>query len=149
MKFEFQIVRLKESVSESGTELLRLLLYTVTSSGLCNHVAQLGKCLEQILSQRFLQRHILSEVVQAKNLVKSNKSKIFFKLNCISGSFKLFPSSKIDFWPFLKLQKIDFGQKIFSWNWFIWFHEIFWPVLFKNFWPSVRPIRSLLETYKA
>ena len=55
----FQIVRLKESVSESGTELLRLLLYTVTSSGLCNHVAQLGKCLEQILSQRFLQRHIL------------------------------------------------------------------------------------------
>ena len=28
-------------------------------------------------------------------------------------SFKLFPSSKIDFWQFLKLQKIDFGHKIF------------------------------------
>ena len=29
----------------------------------------------------------------------------FFSLNCIFGGFKLFPSSKIDFWPFLKLQK--------------------------------------------
>ena len=28
-------------------------------------------------------------------------------------SFKLFPSSKNDFWPFLKLQKMEFGQKIF------------------------------------
>ena len=28
-------------------------------------------------------------------------------------SFKLFPSSKTDFWPFLKLQKMDFGQKKF------------------------------------
>ena len=27
--------------------------------------------------------------------------------------FKLFPSSKIDFWPFFKLQKMDFCQKIF------------------------------------
>ena len=26
-------------------------------------------------------------------------------------SFELFPSSKIDFWPFLKLQKMEFGQK--------------------------------------
>ena len=31
----------------------------------------------------------------------------------LSGSFKLFPSSKIDFWPFLKLQKMEFGKKIF------------------------------------
>ena len=29
----------------------------------------------------------------------------------ISFSFKLFPNSKIDFWPFLKLQKMDFGKK--------------------------------------
>ena len=29
------------------------------------------------------------------------------------GSFKLFPSSKIDFWLFLKLQKMEFGQNIF------------------------------------
>ena len=36
-----------------------------------------------------------------KKLVKSNKSKnLFVKLHF--GNFKLFPSSKIDFWPFLK-----------------------------------------------
>ena len=34
-------------------------------------------------------------------------------LNCIFGSFELFPSSKIDFWPFLRLQKMEFGQKKF------------------------------------
>ena len=34
-----------------------------------------------------------------------------FTWNCIFGSFKLFPSSKIDFWPFLKLQKMEFDQK--------------------------------------
>ena len=28
--------------------------------------------------------------------------------NCIFGSFKNFPSSKINFWPFLKYQKMDF-----------------------------------------
>jgi len=38
--------------------------------------------------------------------VKSN----FFSGNCIFSSFKLFPSSKIDFWP---LQTMDFGQKKF------------------------------------
>ena len=31
-----------------------------------------------------------------------NQINQFFSWNCISGSFKLFPSSKIDFWPFLK-----------------------------------------------
>ena len=36
-----------------------------------------------------------------------------FLFNCIFGNFKLFPSSKNEFWPFLKLQKMDFGQKIF------------------------------------
>ena len=40
--------------------------------------------------------------VQAKKLVKS-----IFLSNCIFGSFELFPSSKIDFWPFLKLQKME------------------------------------------
>ena len=57
--------------------------------------------------------------IQGKKLVKSNKSKKFLLWNCIFGSFKLFPSLKIDIWPFLKL------QIIFSWNWFIWFHEFF------------------------
>ena len=58
--------------------------------------------------------------VQAKKLVKSNKSKK------ISGSFKLFSSSKINFWSFLKLQKMEFGQKN-SWNQINQFHEkIIW-----------------------
>ena len=35
----------------------------------------------------------------------------FFSWNYIFGSFEHFPSTKIDFWPFLKLQKMEFGQK--------------------------------------
>ena len=31
----------------------------------------------------------------------------------------------------LKLQKIEFGQKHYSWNWFIWFHEFFGMNFFK------------------
>ena len=75
--------------------------------------------------------------VQAKKLMKSN----FFSWNCISGNFKLFPSSKIDFWPFMKLQKIKFGQKI-SWNWFIWFDEFFCPGLFFNFLTQYGPLNK-------
>ena len=37
----------------------------------------------------------------------------FVKLHFYSSSFKIFPSSKIDFWPFLKWQKMDFSQKKF------------------------------------
>ena len=68
--------------------------------------------------------------VQAKKLVKS----IFFREISFLGCFKLFPSTKIDFWPFLKLQKNrTWSKKKFSWNWFIWFHEFLWPGLFSNF----------------
>ena len=42
--------------------------------------------------------------------MKSNKSKLF-SWNYIFGSFQLFLSSKIEFWPFLKLEKMEFGQK--------------------------------------
>ena len=37
----------------------------------------------------------------------------FFSWNCIFCSLKVFPSSKIDFWAFLKLQKMEFGGNIF------------------------------------
>ena len=37
----------------------------------------------------------------------------------------------MDFWPFLKLQKMEFGQKNSSWNWSIWFHEFFGLDVFK------------------
>ena len=49
-----------------------------------------------------------------KSRQKTCETKIIKKVyswNCIFGSFKLFPSSKIDFWPFLKLQKMEFGEK--------------------------------------
>ena len=56
---------------------------------------------------------VLKEVkvsrMRQKKLVKSNFCEIAFL-----DSFKLFPSSKIDFWPFFKLQKMDFGQKKFK-----------------------------------
>ena len=53
----------------------------------------------------------IKKKVQAKN--SSNQINQFCEI-AFFGSFKLFPSSSIDFWPFLKLQKMDFGQKNFS-----------------------------------
>ena len=49
------------------------------------------------------------EKVQAKKTREIIKKKLFF-----FGSFlTFFPSTKIDIWSFLKLQKIKFGQKNF------------------------------------
>ena len=47
--------------------------------------------------------------------MKSNKSKTFFHEIAFLAvlNFFLFPSSKVVFWPFLKLQKMEFGQKKF------------------------------------
>ena len=53
---------------------------------------------------------------QAKKLVKSNKSKNFFSFTTFLVVLNFFPSSKIDFWPILKLQKMEFGQNKISWN---------------------------------
>ena len=44
-----------------------------------------------------------------KKLVKSNKLIFWGKLYFLVG-FKLFPSAKIDFWLFLKLQKMEFHE---------------------------------------
>ena len=46
------------------------------------------------------------------------------------SSFQVFPSSKIEFWPFLTLQKMDFGQKIFCEIDLFDFTIFFWPGLF-------------------
>ena len=72
--------------------------------------------------------------------MKSNKS-IFFREIAFLAVLKHFPRSKIDFWPFLKLQNMEFGQKKFrekrarkfkkvqakkkSWIQIKQFHEIF------------------------
>ena len=77
-----------------------------------------------------------------ENLKKSrqknswNQINQFFSWNCIFGSF---PSSKIDFWPFLKLEKMKFGQKNYSWKWFIRFHEFFGLDFFKFSGPLCQP----------
>ena len=47
--------------------------------------------------------------VQAKKLVKSNKS-IFSREIAFLAVLNFSPSSKIDFCPFLKWQKMEFGQ---------------------------------------
>ena len=55
---------------------------------------------------------IFFKKVQAKKLVKSNKS--FFPREIVFlAVLKHFLSSKTDYWPYLKLQKMEFGQKIF------------------------------------
>ena len=61
--------------------------------------------------------------VQAKNSWNQINQKNFFV--------------KLHFWPFLKLQKMEFGQNKNSWDWLIWFHEFFWPRFFVIFWPTV------------
>ena len=48
-----------------------------------------------------------------KKLVKSNKSISQKKFHGKYSVLSFFPVQKIDFWPFLKLQKMDFGQKKF------------------------------------
>ena len=49
--------------------------------------------------------------VQSKNLVKSNKSKNLFCEIASLAVLNFFPSSKFDFWPFLKRQKMEFCKK--------------------------------------
>ena len=71
---------------------------------------------------QFRETKLFLSIVDQKNLKSPGKKyswnqiKNFFSWNCI-GSFKLFCSSKIDFWPLLKLQKMEFGQRN-SCNWF-------------------------------
>ena len=67
--------------------------------------------------------------------MKSNKSKIIFREITCLAVLNFFHSSKIDFWPILKLQKMEFGQKkfrqidLFD---FTSFFRLDWPGLFKK-----------------
>ena len=47
--------------------------------------------------------------VLAKTLVKSNKS-TFLREIAFLAVLNFFPVQKIDFWPILKMQKMEFGQ---------------------------------------
>ena len=66
---------------------------------------QMQACITQ-LAKKF-------KKVQAKKLVKLNTSKSFFREIVFLAVLNFSPTSKIDFWPFLKLQKIDFCRKHF------------------------------------
>ena len=58
---------------------------------------QMQACITQ-LAKKF-------KKVQAKKLVKLNKSFFFFHEIAFLAVLKFFPVQKIDFWPFLKSQK--------------------------------------------
>ena len=51
-----------------------------------------------------------------KNSPEIKKIKDFFREIAILAVLNFFPSSKIDFWPILKWQKMEFGQNKISWN---------------------------------
>ena len=53
---------------------------------------------------------------------------------------KLFPTSKIDFWPFLKLPKMEFGQKKNSFEIDLFDFTSFLFGLFLIFWPAMRNV---------
>ena len=88
-----------------------------------------------------------------KNLKKSWKknswnqiNQKFFTWNCISGSFNLFPISKIISWPyaFLKLQKMEFGEIV---KWIYLISRVFLSWTFLIFWPTVKS-NNILHTWK-
>ena len=91
-----------------------------------------------------------SNRVRQKNLWNQiNKKKIFFSWNCISGSFKLFPYTKIDFWPFLKSRKMEFRPKKPSWSLVNQFHDFFWPnTIFCDFKNGQKSIFELGKSLK-
>ena len=68
---------------------------------------------------------ILKKSRQKNSWIQINQK--IFSSNCIFGSF---PSSKIDFWPILKLQKMEFGQKKLFLKLIYLFSRVFWPGLF-------------------
>ena len=88
-------------------------------------------------AQLFSQRARKLKKVQTKNSWNQINREITF--------WALFPSPKVDFWPFLKLQKIEFGQKKFSWNWFIWFHKFFLAWTFLIFLARYGNMRLMLD----
>ena len=48
------------------------------------------------------------------------------------------PNPKIDFWPFWKWQKMEFGQKNFFVKLIYLISRVFWPGRFLIFWPTVK-----------
>ena len=57
-----------------------------------------------------------------------------------------FPVQKIDFWPFLKLQKMEFGQNFCEIDLFDFTSFLAWTFL--NFWPTVRLNGTFFQNLK-
>ena len=62
--------------------------------------------------------------------MKSNKSKNFFCEIAFLAVLNIFPVKKNDFWPYLKLQRMEFRPKIFREIDLFDFTSFFWPGLF-------------------
>ena len=65
--------------------------------------------------------------------MKTNKSKYFFREIAFLLISNFFPVQKLIFWPLLKLQKMEFGQKISREIDFFDFTSFFWPGFLKFF----------------
>ena len=63
--------------------------------------------------------------------LKNSLNQKDFLWNCSFDGFKFFPTWKIDFWPFLKLQKMEFGQEKFHEINLFDFTNFFGPDFFK------------------
>ena len=70
--------------------------------------------------------------VQAKKLVKSNKLKKFFREIVFLAVLNFSLLQKLIFGHFWNCKKLNLVKKN-SWNWFIWFHEVFFALDFLNF----------------
>ena len=62
--------------------------------------------------------------------------KYFFREIAFLAVLNFLTVQNLIFGHFWNCKKWNLVKKI-SWNWFIWFHEFFWPGLFSNFWPTV------------
>ena len=79
---------------------------------------------------------------KSRQINSRNQINQIFSWNCISGSFKLFPSSKIDFWPFLKFAINKFFVKLI-----FLISQVFLPWPFLIFWPTVRQKSNCIAYY--
>ena len=91
---------------------------------------------KDFLLPQITQRARWFKKVQAKKLVKSNKSKKYLREIAFLAVLNFFPVQILIFGHFWNCKKWNLA-KYFSWNWFIWFHEFFWPGLFQICWPTL------------
>ena len=86
---------------------------------------------------KFLANHSGPENIKSPG--KKTHEINFFLWNCIIlAGLNFFSHFKFYFWPFLKLQKLEFGQIKFFVKLIYLMSRLFWPWFFKIFWPPVQ-----------